>query len=202
LNLVNVTISGNTSTGTPLPTFPNAAVGIYGSTVNFTNRIVANTTPKNCSKSGNGAGTIGDNGYNLDGANDCGFTTGTPKFDKVNTDPLLAALANNGGPTDTMALGAGSPALDAAGPSCPPPATDQRGITRPQGTACDMGAFELVVVVPSPSPTATALPLLPKSGQAGGTGGLPAGILAALLLLAVPAVFLAAWHERLKRSTS
>ncbi|MGH3088536.1 MAG: Ig-like domain-containing protein [Rubrobacteraceae bacterium] len=61
------------------------------------------------------------------------------------TKPGLGSLANNGGPTRTHALLAGSPAIDKA-LSCPPPATDQRGQTRPKdgdGNAfCDTGAFE------------------------------------------------------------
>lgn len=52
----------------------------------------------------------------------------------------LAALADNGGPTDTHALPAGSPAIDFAG-ACSTPA-DQRGVLRPQGAGCDSGAFE------------------------------------------------------------
>jgi len=69
-------------------------------------------------------------------------------------DPLLSPLADNGGFTQTMALGAGSPALDTAElASCAP--TDQRGISRPQGVGCDMGAYELYV---APVPTATATP--------------------------------------------
>lgn len=59
-------------------------------------------------------------------------------------DPQLAPLADNGGPTPTMAISASSPAFNrAAAASCP--ATDQRGITRPQGGACDIGAYELVL---------------------------------------------------------
>ncbi len=54
-------------------------------------------------------------------------------------DALVAALADNGGPTRTHALLAGSPAID-AGANCP--ADDQRGTTRPQGSACDIGAYE------------------------------------------------------------
>jgi len=53
-----------------------------------------------------------------------------------------AGLAANGGPTQTHALLAGSPAIDAGSPDCPPPFFDQRGIVRPQGAACDIGAFE------------------------------------------------------------
>jgi hypothetical protein len=59
-------------------------------------------------------------------------------------------LANNGGPTLTHALPATSPAVDAVTnvSTCPPPNTDQRGITRPQdgngdgGVACDIGSYE------------------------------------------------------------
>jgi len=59
----------------------------------------------------------------------------------LNSDPLLGALANNGGFTQTMRLGAGSPAID-TGKDIGCPATDQRGVTRPQGSHCDIGAFE------------------------------------------------------------
>jgi len=69
---------------------------------------------------------------------DCGVGSGA--------DPTLGTLADNGGPTLTHALLAGSPAIDAAGGSCP--ATDQRGITRPQGAACDIGSFELGAASP------------------------------------------------------
>jgi hypothetical protein len=61
----------------------------------------------------------------------------------VNADPKLGPLRDNGGPTETMSLGAGSPALDlppASGPDCQP--ADQRGVARPQGAACDSGAYE------------------------------------------------------------
>jgi CSLREA domain-containing protein len=56
-------------------------------------------------------------------------------------DPKLGALADNGGPTNTHALLAGSPAIDAGStPDCP--ATDQRGVSRPQGSGCDIGSYE------------------------------------------------------------
>jgi hypothetical protein len=56
-------------------------------------------------------------------------------------DPQLGPLQDNGGFTMTMALGAGSPAINAGNdPSCP--STDQRGVARPQGSHCDIGAFE------------------------------------------------------------
>jgi hypothetical protein len=63
-------------------------------------------------------------------------------------DPLLGALRDNGGSTQTQALLHGSPAIDAGQqPFCPdangsPITTDQRSLTRPAGSACDIGAFE------------------------------------------------------------
>jgi hypothetical protein len=74
--------------------------------------------------------------------------------DQIGVDPLLGPLALNGlpvGSPETRALLAGSPALDSvpSGGSCP--ATDQRGVARPQGAACDAGAFE-VTVDPPPTP--------------------------------------------------
>jgi len=58
--------------------------------------------------------------------------------DPLGADPLLAELSDNGGPTQTLALQAESPAID-AGQDCPE--TDQRGL--PRVGACDLGAFEL-----------------------------------------------------------
>jgi hypothetical protein len=56
-------------------------------------------------------------------------------------DPLLGPLADNGSPTQTHALLNGSPALDAGdSATCLP--IDQRGVTRPQGNDCDIGAYE------------------------------------------------------------
>ena len=57
----------------------------------------------------------------------------------ITIDPKLDALTDNGGNTQTHALLPGSSAID-KGASCPP--TDQRGISRPQGAGCDIGAYE------------------------------------------------------------
>jgi hypothetical protein len=68
-------------------------------------------------------------------------------------------LADNGGPTQTMALGAGSAALDktpTGSANCPASGTDQRGFPRPSGPACDIGAFEVQVPVQVPQPPPTA----------------------------------------------
>lgn len=57
-------------------------------------------------------------------------------------DEILSPLDDNGGPTQTHALPPGSPAIDAAGDCAADVPTDQRGESRPQGTACDIGAYE------------------------------------------------------------
>lgn len=67
-------------------------------------------------------------------------------------DPLLRALANNGGATQTMAIPADSPARD-AGVACP--VNDQRGVPRPQLNGCDLGAFELQVPLIATPPLVT-----------------------------------------------
>jgi CSLREA domain-containing protein len=103
-------------------------------TIVANNTRVTTNTPDNC-----GGPSIFSAGHNLSGDGTCPF--GAPG-DLNNTDPLLGPLADNGGPTPTHALLAGSPAIDAGSPDCPPPTTDQRGVARPQGTACDIGAFE------------------------------------------------------------
>ena len=61
--------------------------------------------------------------------------------DLIVWDAQIGALADNGGPTFTHALLPGSPALD-AGDNAACPATDQRGVTRPQGAQCDIGSYE------------------------------------------------------------
>ncbi len=58
-------------------------------------------------------------------------------------DPKLGPLQANGGFTKTMALGAGSAALDTGATDSLCAANDQRGVLRPQGLACDMGAYEV-----------------------------------------------------------
>jgi hypothetical protein len=65
----------------------------------------------------------------------------TPPGGETFPDPKLGPLADNGGPTLTMALLPGSPAIDAGNTSLAP-ATDQRGFPRPAGLAADIGAFE------------------------------------------------------------
>jgi hypothetical protein len=79
-------------------------------------------------------------GYNLIGDGSCGLAaTG----DITGTDPLLGPLQDNGGYAETQALLEDSPAIDAIPLAHCAVDADQRGVSRPQGPACDMGAYEL-----------------------------------------------------------
>jgi HYR domain len=124
-------------------TLSNNPNGIFSNTVgNFRTNIFGSIVAKNQVDCNKQPGTIPivDNGYNLSSENSCGFPgTGS----RQNTDPLLSGLANNGGPTQTMALQQGSPAIDQI-PATNCPQTDQRGVSRPDDgeSACDMGAYE------------------------------------------------------------
>jgi hypothetical protein len=212
LDITNSTITGNSAEGgggvfnAGVATFlndtvaaniasllPNANKGGGGivdrpeTTVTLTNTIVANNTNGDCRKWFD-SGTFTSSGHNIDSDGSC-FLGGTG--DKPNTDPRLAAAALNApGQTRTMAIDATSPAYNSAGATACP-ATDQRGVTRPQGTACDIGAFELAVAVPSPTPT----PALPRAGIPGSPSPLP-GITLVLGLVAVLLTPLAVWMAR------
>ncbi len=89
-------------------------------------------------------GALVSNGYNLiEDLSGCGVTL-LPS-DLFGIDPLLGLLANNGGATLTHALLPGSPAIDSGNCTDPdgnPVLFDQRGMPRPQGVTCDMGAYE------------------------------------------------------------
>ena len=107
------------------------------------NSIVANT-----GYGGNCAGTITSDGYNMSSDSSCNFSG---SGDLNGTNPKLGALHSNGGPTQTIALPKGSPAIDAGNPAgCRDFAgnlltKDQRGQPRPgagETTGCDMGAYE------------------------------------------------------------
>jgi hypothetical protein len=96
---------------------------------------------------GNTASTSGAQIYNdsstpavSDSVVQDGYAGGT---NIITADPLLGTLGNYGGSTQTIPLLAGSSAID-TGDDAICPATDQRGVVRPQGAHCDIGAFELV----------------------------------------------------------
>ena len=95
----------------------------------------------------------------------CGFAPGEGRS---SLDPRLAALANNGGPTDTRALNAGSPAID-AGDTQRCFRGDQRGAAFVR--TCDIGAFEFGGTPPQPTvppPVAgKTVNVFTKSGRVG-----------------------------------
>jgi hypothetical protein len=95
---------------------------------------------------------VTSNGYNIESpGNTCGFDQPTDQVNVSADDLKLGPLADNGGPTMTHALGAGSvaidqvPAEDCVDADGEPLTTDQRGQPRPEtgGTMCDVGAFEV-----------------------------------------------------------
>jgi hypothetical protein len=105
---------------------------------------------------------IADQGYSQITDASCGTV--------ASADPQLGALGDNGGPTFTMLESATSPLLDQV-PSDACLAlvtTDQRGVTRPQGSACDIGAVEIEVAAP-PTPEPTPTPQPPPTATAGPT---------------------------------
>ena len=128
-----------------------------GSNTHVENTIVsagvANAGFENC------GGTPISLGHNLDSLNQCHFTaTG----DLVDADPMLGPLQDNGGPVQTLALEAGSPAID-SGTDSGCPETDGRGVLRPAGAACDIGAFEVATPAATTSeanPTASGSAIL------------------------------------------
>jgi len=176
LTVTNSTFSGNSASAD--------GGGIFSSfgTVTVTNTILANSP-----SGGNCAGTISDGGNNIDDGTTCGFAgagcTTTSGTSFCNTNPLLdpAGLANNGGPTQTIALctGTGVPSAGCTGASpginagdegvcstttgtAPVDNLDQRGYVRPGtgATNCSIGAYEAnaVLAPPTVTPTETGIP--------------------------------------------
>lgn len=111
----------------------------YGGIYNLTGSITLNNTIVAQQRNGSDCGgtLMVSSGSNLDSDNSC-LLMGTGDLSGVG-QPFLGPLQDNGGPTWTHALLIGSPAIDASG-TCEP--TDQRGIHRPVGAACDVGAYE------------------------------------------------------------
>lgn len=113
-----------------------------GDAVRVTQTILANNTAFAGRQCGLEGVTWTSWGHNLiDDLDGCGLEV-DPTSDQVGLDPRLCVLAENGGPTPTCALRSGSPAIDGGVSSgCVP--VDQRGLPRPAGGACDVGAFEV-----------------------------------------------------------
>jgi hypothetical protein len=87
--------------------------------------------------------TITSLGYNVTSDSSCGFDSGPG--DLPDTDAQVGSLADNGGPTATRLPASGSPAIDRADCSVVAITADQRGVSRPQGPACDSGSVEVEV---------------------------------------------------------
>jgi predicted outer membrane repeat protein len=174
LTITNSTVSGNSAGGdgggiesggtamsVSFTTISGNTAGGGGGITNFgTNSIVRNSILANNSSAGNchvfaSYPVIVSEDFNLSDDSTC-----TAYFNQThdlnNTPAGLGALENNGGPTQTIALLPGSPAIDAVPlSSCmtvagAPVTTDQRGVVRFQGTACDIGAFEVLAVPVQP----------------------------------------------------
>ena len=135
--LINSTVTQNVGLG-------NGAIGagidVEGPTMLLNTIVANNVNGGNCSSP-----IATDAGFNIEDAATCGFASAASHS---NTDPQLdpAGLVSNGGPTSTVALLSGSPAIDAipqgtngCGTTI---TTDQRGVTRPFGAGCDIGAYE------------------------------------------------------------
>lgn len=161
VEIINSTLSGNTA---PLS---GGAIVNFGSMILSNSTVVSNTAPGKTLGSGvyNGylltltnsimsndlaagpncyiyAGQVNSGGHNLSNDATCALTAAG---DLSNTNPSLGPLQANGGPTWTNLPLPASPALNAADNArCA--ATDQRGIVRPQGGACDIGTVEVGAV--------------------------------------------------------
>ena len=146
VRIVSSTIAGNVVKAEmgQGPRGPGAGIAVGDGSLDIQGSIVSDnvevtagvTTHTNC----DGSAGIHSLGYNLESGTDCGFgSTG----DLQGKKPDLGALRDNGGPTKTLALATNSPAINhipAGHGRCP--STDQRGVHRPQGKKCDIGAYE------------------------------------------------------------
>jgi len=150
IELLNVTIADNTATSGA------SALALFCCDfATLENVLVSGGCTNTISGSVSVGGSIESPG---DG---CGFYAATDQVDVAAVDLLLGPLADNGGPTETHAPLAGSPAID-GGILTDCPNEDQRGVLRPVGASCDTGAVEL----PEPSQT-----LMLAAGLAGLWGG-------------------------------
>jgi CSLREA domain-containing protein len=152
LNLVNATVGDNSID------IQGDGGGIYNNSsggVNLVNTLFArNIRGKSAENCGGTGGTFTSGGHNLDDDGTC-FLNGSG--DLTGVTPQVDKVGDNGGEGTTMALLAGSPAID-AGDDAACPSTDERGVARPQGAHCDIGAFEYVAPAPNRPPATTTTP--------------------------------------------
>jgi CSLREA domain-containing protein len=163
VTITNSTINGNTTNGTN-----SGGIGVHdGSTLNLVSSIVANSTATgntfDIASFGGAASTVNADHSLIKNAG--AAINGTNTANITGQDPNLGPLANNGGPTLTLALLGGSPAID-TGSNPSALANDQRGAGFPRtvGAGTDIGAFE--VQGAAPPPTITSVPALAPAGLA------------------------------------
>ena len=174
---VNSTITGNTNGGSSLgsgifsagstklvyTTVARNVAGDFGNIDTATLEAFGSVVAES-NGTGNCLAATTSHGYNYSDDDLCGFTASTDRENAA--DPQLGPLAANGGPTPTLLPEPGSPLIDAIPVgSCQADGAagitnDQRGVTRPQGPGCDIGAVEVEVPVPPvpPAPPAPAPP--------------------------------------------
>jgi len=152
VTLTNSTLSGNAGIQNAAREIGNAgAIWVSSGTVALTNSTVSGNTAASNSggifiysasptKEVQAINSIVAGNSAPGGDTNATLTAGSTN-NIIGGDPKLVALANNGGPTQTMLPMADSPAID-GGSDADCPATDQRGVNRPQGAHCDIGAVE------------------------------------------------------------
>ena len=167
VNLSNVTIFNNIADSDQDGSGDGGGIKIRAAaTANAKNTIIAGNSRGDGATSDDCFGTLNSQGHNLIGDTSGCTIIGDTTGNITGQDPLLAPLQNVGflpppsipgrplqnvgGPTETHLLQSLSPAIDNGSPDCPPPDTDQRGTVRPQGAACDIGAFERAPTDPIP----------------------------------------------------
>ena len=141
--LNNVTIANNTADSDASGTGNGGGLARTGANavINMTNTLIAGNTDRGGQSPDcfiNGAALVSQGNNLIQDLTGCGFTAAGG--DKLNLNPLIGPLADNGGTTFTHALLAGSPALNGAGPGAAP--ADQRGAPR---SAPDIGSYELAL---------------------------------------------------------
>jgi fibronectin-binding autotransporter adhesin len=132
LTVTNTTVARNAAGS-------GGGLSVTGGTTTLEATIVAKNS---ATHSPDCKGTISSAGHNLIGKTLGCAGFGATASDKRNVDAKLGLLAANGGPTRTLALLNGSPALNAILPAQCAVTADQRGVKRPQGPRCDIGSFE------------------------------------------------------------
>ena len=146
LSLRHVTVAGNQADSDSNGSGSGGGIASEGGAVTIVNALLGGNSAGDASAEC--SGTVTARGPSLvQTAAGCTLAGDTAAV-ITGMDPLLGPLADNGGQTPTHALLAGSPAIDAGDAAGCLPA-DQRGVERPQGAGCDVGAFEAEAPAPA-----------------------------------------------------